>query len=62
MRRRAQDDSYPQKRKVKEGTLKELCIPLQTDINIYGPDLRVEPLGHPSCSWLLLAPNAVWGP
>ena len=55
MRRRAKDDTYPQKRLVKEGTLKELCIPLQSGINIYGPDLPVEPLGHLSCSWLLLA-------
>ena len=55
MRRRAQDDTYPQKRLVKEGGLKELCIPLQSGINIYGPDLPVEPLGLPSCSWLLLA-------
>ena len=63
MRRRAQDDSYPQKRIVKEGTLKELCIPLQSGIDIYGPDLPVEPWvtpAAPGSSWLLLAPNAVY--
>ena len=57
MRRRAQDDPCPKKRLVKEGTLKELCIPLQSGINIYGPDLPVEPWvtsAPPGCSWPLL--------
>ena len=35
MRRCAQDDSYSlKKRLVKEGILKELCIPLQSGINV----------------------------
>jgi len=53
MRRRAQDDTYPQKRAVKEGRFKDLRIPLQIGINksVLGPldlfriflDLFVDP-------------------
>jgi len=62
MRRHAQDDTYPQNRVVEETMLNELCIPLQSGINIHGPDLPVSPWVTPAAhgsSWLLLAPDAV---